>query len=178
MQHISFDGRISLLGLWLLGACSSGTDQRQPITSTPDDYCQRSCEKAHACDDTVLAATCRSMCEAALASYPKLRADFLGYAATCVQASGCSHTSASKCASEAEAQLPASDFGKSFCTAYVEADGKCDATGSPNPESTCLAAAKSYDDSALKSASNCFSQSCAELGTCLERAIPDITLAL
>ncbi|HET7539275.1 MAG TPA: hypothetical protein VFK05_05365 [Polyangiaceae bacterium] len=178
MQRFSLRSRAPLFGLLVLGACSSATDELQPITSTPEDYCQRSCEKAHSCNDTVDPPACRSSCQAALAESPKLRGDFLGYVATCVQASSCSSASTSKCESEARAQLPASTFGNGFCSAYLEASANCDAAEGAYPQSTCLEAAKTYDDSALKAGNDCLAQSCSELSACLDQALPEVTLAL
>ena len=164
--------------LWLLlgAACSSGTDEYQPITSTPDDYCQRRCEKAHACTETVNAAECRSACQSALATAPKLRADFLGYVAGCVENSSCANTSISKCTSEARAQLSLSKYGQNFCSAFVATGNQCDETGANYAESTCFEAAKTYDDSALKAANDCLSESCSELSACLARTIPEVAL--
>jgi len=164
--------------LWLLlgAACSSGTDEYQPITSTPDDYCQRRCEKAHACTDSINPAECRSACQSTLATEPKLRADFLGYVAGCVDSSSCGNTSISKCTSEAWAQLSVSAYGQNFCSAFVAAGNQCDDTGATYPESACFEAAKTYDDSALKAADDCLSKSCTELSACLARTMPKVTL--
>lgn len=165
--------------LWLLvlgAACSSATDEYQPITSTPDDYCERRCEKAHACTETINPAECRSSCSSALATRPKLRADFLGYIASCVETSSCGSTSISKCTSEAQAQLSVSKYGQTFCAAFVAAGNQCDDTGATYPESACFAAAKTYDDSALKAANDCLSPACTELSACLTRTVPKVML--
>jgi hypothetical protein len=164
------------LCLLLGAACSSATDEYQPITSTPDDYCQRRCEKAHACTETINPAECRSACQSTLATEPKLRADFLGYVVGCVENSSCGKTSIAKCASEAQALLSLSKYGQTFCAEYVAAGNQCDDTGATYPESACLGAAKTYDDSALKAANECLSQSCTDLGACLARAMPQVTL--
>jgi len=161
----------------LLGvACSSGTDEYRPITSTPDDYCQRRCTKAHACTETINPAECRSACQSSLATAPKLRADFLGYVAGCVENGSCGTTSSAKCTSEARAQLSLSKDGQTFCSAFVAAGNQCDDTGATYPESVCLEAAKTYDDSALSAANECLSQSCSELGACLASTIPKVML--
>ena len=120
---------------------------------------------------------CRSSCQDTLSTQPGLRGDFLGYVASCVQASSCVSTSTSKCKSEAVAQLAASDFGKSFCAAYLEASAQCDESGATYSESTCLGAAKTYDDSALKVARDCLARACSARDACLAQAIPDATLA-
>ena len=157
-------------------ACSTSTDEQQPITSTPNDFCQRRCEKAHACTETVNPAECRSSCQSALATEPKLRADFLGYVASCIESSGCERSSSSKCKSEAVAQLSASQYGQTFCTAYFAAGNQCDDSGASYPESTCFEAAKTYDDSALKAANDCLAQPCSGLRACFARTIPEATL--
>jgi len=167
---------VSILPLLLGSACSSSTEEHQPITSSPEDYCQRTCTKAHTCDDTTDAAECRSTCQSGLAAKPKLRADFLGYVAGCIDGSSCSPSSASKCKSEAQAQLSPSQYGKTLCTAFVAAGSKCDASGTSYPESACLEAAKSYDDSALQGANACLAQACEALNACLTRAIPEVAL--
>ncbi|HYQ27168.1 MAG TPA: hypothetical protein VER04_08110 [Polyangiaceae bacterium] len=168
----------SLVCSWLLGsACSSSKDERQAITSTPQDYCQRACDKAHLCNDATDVAECRSSCQALLAAKPTLRADFLGYVAACVESSTCSLSSASKCKKEAQAQLSATSYGLTLCTAFISASDKCGASGAGYPEDTCLTAAKSYDDSALKAANDCLSKSCASLSACLMQALPAVMLA-
>ncbi|HYP99213.1 MAG TPA: hypothetical protein VER96_11145 [Polyangiaceae bacterium] len=166
-----------LFVLPLGAACSSPSDEQRPITSTPDDFCQRRCEKAHTCVETVNPAECRSSCQSALATEPKLRADFLGYVAGCVESSSCEGSSTSKCKSEAQAQLSTSQYGQSFCTAYVAAGNQCDDSGATYPENTCLEAAKTYDDSALKAANDCLVQPCSALRACLARTIPEAMLA-
>src|SRR5262245_36717897 len=109
--------RPSLLRHWpglsclLLAACSSATEEHRPITSTPEDYCQRRCEKAHACTDAINAAECLSACQSALATQPKLRADFLGYVIGCAESSSCESLSTEKCSSEAVARLALSKDG-------------------------------------------------------------------
>lgn len=169
-------GSLALSTLLLVPACSSSTDERQPITSTPEDYCQRACDQAHACKDTTNSAECSSACRSALAVEPKLRADLLGYVASCIENSSCASTSTVKCTQEAQAQLSPSSFGKSFCTAFLAAGTQCDTSGATYPESTCFEAAKSYDDSALKAAQDCLAKSCSELSACLAQAIPDVML--
>lgn len=111
------------------------------------------------------------------ATEPKLRADFLGYVAGCVESSSCSGTLTSKCQSEARAQLSLSKYGQSFCASYVTAGNQCDDTGASYPESACFEAAKTYDDSALKAANDCLSKACAALRACLTEAIPDVMLS-
>ncbi len=170
---------LSLLLSTLLGAaCSSSSDERQAIISTPEEYCQDACEKAHACDDATDQAECRSSCQTELDAKPKLRADFLAYVASCIDSSACSMTSASKCKNEAQAQLAPSQYGQTFCSAFLAAGAKCDPTGATYPEAACLKAAKSYADSALKAANACLSKSCSTLSACLANAIPEVTLAL
>ena len=165
-----------LLSMPLCGACSTSTDERQPISSTPDDYCQRACAKVHGCIDATDPVECRNECQAGLAASPKLRADFLGYVAGCIDASACSSTSTSKCKSEALAQLSSSPYGKTLCSALLAAGAQCDPSGANYPESACLQAAKSYDDTSLKGANACLSQACETLSACLAQAIPDVTL--
>ena len=167
----------STLLLVLLGSsCSSATDERETIKSTPEDYCQNACQKAHACNDATDASECRSSCQTELGAKPQLRADFLAYVASCVDNRACSAASVGKCKNEAQAQLSASNYGQSFCTAFVEAGNRCEDSGASDPQTDCLAAAKSYDDSALKAANDCLGQSCAALSACLAQAIPDVTL--
>jgi len=165
-----------LLSVPLTSACSSSTDERQPITSTPQDYCQRACAKAHTCFDTTDPAECRSACQAKLTAGPQLRADFLGYVAGCIEESACSSMSTSKCKSEAQAQLSSSPYGKTVCSAFLATGAQCDPSGASYPETDCLQAAKSYDDSSLKIANDCLANSCAALSACLTQAIPDVTL--
>jgi hypothetical protein len=164
--------------LWLLlgAACSSPTDEYQPITSTPDDYCQRRCEKAHTCTETINPAECRSSCRSTLATEPKPRADFLGYVAGCVENSACGSASVGKCTSEARAQLSLSKYGQTFCGAFVATGNQCDDTGAAYPESACFEAGKTYDDGALASANECLSKPCAELSACLARTMPKLML--
>jgi len=167
----------SLLAGWLLGsACSSPKDERQAITSTPEEYCQRACDKAHICNDATDVAGCRSSCQAALAATPKLRADFLAYVAGCIDDSTCALSSAAKCKNEAQAQLSATSYGQSFCTAFMAVAVQCNASGAMYPEETCLTAAKSYDDSALKAAHDCLGESCATSSACFAQALPTVTL--
>lgn len=168
---------LALLCLPLAAACSSATDEYRPITSTPEDYCQRRCDQAHACTDSINPAECRSSCQSTLATQPKLRADFLGYVAGCVEGRSCGNTVTSKCKNEALAQLSVSEYGKSFCAAYLATGKQCDDTGASYPESACLEAAKTYDDSALKAANDCFTRSCAELGGCLAQTLPKASLS-
>ena len=85
-----------LCSLLLAAACSSSTDEQRPITSSPEDYCQRACSKAHACKDTIDSSECSSACRSAIAVEPKLRPDLLGYVATCIESSSCSSTSTVK----------------------------------------------------------------------------------
>lgn len=177
MRNSLFCHLLGVLSVLLGAACSSATDQQTPITSTPDDYCQRSCDKAHACNDATNAAECRSSCRSALATSPRLRGDFLGYVAGCLDDSSCMGTSSAKCTSEAQAQLSLSKYGQTFCAAFVAAGTQCDTTGTTYPESTCLEAAKTYDDSALKAANDCLSQPCTALAACLGRTIPEVTMA-
>ena len=165
------------LCMHLIAGCSSATDEYRPITSTPDDYCQRRCEKAHTCTDSINVAECRSSCLSTLATGPKLREDLLGYVGGCAETSDCTSSITSKCKSEALAQLSMSKYGQSFCAAYLEAGKKCDGTGSSYSESACFGAAKSYDDSALKAANDCLAKSCTELGSCLAQAIPEAALS-
>ena len=66
--------------------------------------------------------------------------------------------------------------GRVFCAAYDGAGSQCDDSGASYPESTCLEAAKSYEDSALKAANDCLGKPCAELSACLSQAIPEVTL--
>jgi len=172
-SHRHWLGHISLL---VLAACSSATDETKPLTTTAEDYCQRACIKAHACKDTTDASECISACRSSLAAQPQLRADLLAYVATCIESSTCTSSSTGKCTSEARAQLAASEVGKSLCTAFLAAGSKCDAGGASYPESTCLVAAKSYDDEALKVANACLAESCSALSACLTRAIPDVVL--
>jgi hypothetical protein len=160
----------------LSSACSSSTDERQPITSTPEDYCQRACAKAHACFDTIDPAECRSACQAKLTAGPKLRADFLGYVAGCIEESACSSMSSSKCKSEAQAQLSSSPYGKTLCSALLAAGANCGPSGATYAETGCLQAAKSYADGSLKIANDCLAKPCETLGACLTEAIPDVTL--
>src|SRR6478609_1522127 len=160
-----------LFVLPLGAACSSSTEEHRPITSTPDDFCQRRCERAHACVQTINPAECRSSCQSALATEPKLRADFLGYVIGCVESNSCEGSSTSKCKSEAVAQLSTTQYGQSFCAAYVAAGNQCDDSGATYPESTCFEAAKTYDDSALKAANDCLAQQCNALRACLARTI-------
>jgi hypothetical protein len=174
--------RVGLLS-WLVcalllgSACSSTTDERQAITSTPEDYCQRACDRAHTCNDATDVAECRASCQAALAGQPTLRADLLGYVASCVESSACSLASVGKCKNEAQAQLSTTSYGQSLCTAFIAASDKCGVSGAGYPEGTCLTAAKSYADSALKAANDCLSKSCATLSACLTQALPSVTLA-
>ena len=49
-------------------------------------------------------------------------------------------------------------------------------TGVTYPESSCLEAAKSYDDSALKAANACLAEACGGLSPCLAQSIPDVSL--
>jgi len=169
--------RLLWLCTFISAACSSSTDERQTITSTPEAYCQSACRKAHTCNDATDQVACRTACQTELAAQPKLRADFLGYVAGCIESATCSSTSAAKCKNEAEAQLAASKYGRTFCADYVSSGAQCDPGGSEYPDTTCLKAAKSYEDSALQSANGCLAQSCATLSACLLRAIPDVTLA-
>ena len=167
----------SLFCVLLLGsACSSSTDEQRAITSTPQDYCQQACQKAHACADAIDASECRSSCQTKLLAKPKLRGDFLAYVGTCIDSSACSAASASKCKNEANAQLAPSKYGQTLCAAYVAAGTICDDSGATYPSELCFEAAKSYDDSALQAANDCLAQSCADLGACLAQAIPDVTL--
>jgi len=168
--------RLGVLSLLLGTACSSASDQQTPITTTPDDYCQRSCDKAHACNDTTNAAECRSSCRSALATSPQLRGDFLGYIAGCIDDSSCTGTSSAKCTSEAQAQLSPSKYGQTFCAAFMATGNQCDSTGATYPESACLEATKTYDDGALKAANDCLSQPCSALSACLARTMPEVML--
>jgi len=165
----------ALLSLSLAVACSS-SDEQQPITSTPAQYCASSCAKAHACNDAIDVVECGSSCQGELGAAPELRADLLGYVSGCVESSACSSSTTVKCKNEAQAQLAISSYGKSFCSAFVAAGMQCDATGANYPETDCLGAAKSYQDSALKAANDCLGKPCAELSACLARAIPEVTL--
>lgn len=176
--------RQSLFASWLAyfgwlsiaAGCSSAHDEKTAITTTPTDYCQRRCDKAHGCNDAINPAECRSSCQSALATQPQLRADFLGYVAGCIDTSGCDSTTTSKCKSEAQAQLAVSKYGESFCSAYVAAGNQCDDTGAAYPASACLEAAKTYDDGALKAANDCLAEPCSGLHACLARTIPQATL--
>lgn len=127
--------------------------------------------------NTINPAECRSSCQSALATQPKLRAQFLGYVASCSETSSCGAELTTKCKSEAVAQLSISKYGQSFCAAFVAAGTQCDDSGATYPESACIEAARTYDDSALHAANDCFSKSCSELSACLAHAIPDVMLA-
>jgi hypothetical protein len=176
MKQPSFRHWLGPFAVLVLAACSSATDERSPLTSTTEDYCQRACVKAHACKDTTDATECSSACRSSLAAQPPLRSDLLAYVATCIENSTCASGSTVKCTSEARAQLAASDIGKKFCTALLAAGTTCDASGASYPESSCLIAAKSYEDEALKVAHACLTESCSTLSACLARAIPDVML--
>jgi len=167
----------SLLGLLLLeGACSSSKDESQPITASAEQYCERTCDQAHTCDDASDVAQCGSSCQSALAAKPSLRPDFLAYVAGCIETNDCSLTSRSKCKNEAQAQLFASSYGQTFCAAFVAAGAQCDPSGSQYPQAACLVAAKSYADSALETANACLSKACLDLRACLTQALPVVTL--
>ncbi|HYQ41482.1 MAG TPA: hypothetical protein VER11_05935 [Polyangiaceae bacterium] len=176
MRNTFLRRKLGVIFLLFGTACSSATDQQTPITSTSEDFCQRSCDKAHACNDATNPAECRSSCRSALATAPELRTDFLGYVASCIEDSNCVGTSRAKCTSEAQAQLSPSKYGQTFCAAFVAAGSQCDSTGATYPESTCFEAAKTYDDSALQAANDCLSQACTSLAACLARTIPDVML--
>jgi hypothetical protein len=165
------------LGMLLLGSgCSSTTDEPRAVTSTSAEYCQRTCAKAHVCNDAADQAACRSACQTELAAKPKLRGDFLAYVASCIESSSCAQTSAAKCKNEAQAQLAPSNDGRNFCTAYLVAGGACDASSASYSEQDCFEAAKSYDDSALEGANHCLSEPCEGLPACLMLAIPAVAL--
>ncbi|HYP74825.1 MAG TPA: hypothetical protein VER12_02645 [Polyangiaceae bacterium] len=176
MPSPSLPIRAALLVALLGSACSSERDERRPVTSTPEDYCQRSCDKARACEAARNPAECRSSCQSAIATEPAIRPDLLGYVAGCIEGSDCASTSTLKCTSEAQAQLAASNYGQTFCEAYLAAGTKCDDGGTTYSATRCLEAAKTYDDGALRAANDCLARSCAESRACLAQAIPSVIL--
>jgi hypothetical protein len=148
---------------------AGATTEAASASADPSSFCESFCTKNATCDSRVDAQTCTTKCDDEVASTLKRRrADIVGGAATCFEASDChqvlSGTRLRECLDEAAVSVAPTDKVKTFCDGLVGAFERCD---SHFDRAVCLDAIKVFSDATLAQGEACLDKSCSQMATCV-----------
>lgn len=163
-----------VVGTLVAGGCSSSSSGSgsSATGATYVEYCRRVCAKVLSCDQRLDVASCEAECRNNNATQgPKLRGEYLGGLAGCLERADCASLLQSAeetvdgCRAEVTLLLSPTPAGQGFCDRYEQARRNCSRTFD---KVACLLMARLFSDATFASASPCLSRACDGIDACVD----------
>jgi hypothetical protein len=143
-----------------------------------EQSCTKSCERVHACDDSIDAEECQQNCVHDYSPYGEhLRKEFLDEVDQCIADARCSDLGVSafdnSCRRDATERIGANLKAVELCDVVADTLAVCaNAVAVTMPSSdACIQGMKIFNDATLKAAADCGEEPCAQLGKCFTSAL-------
>lgn len=146
------------------------TTEGDATAADPTSLCATFCARNAACDSKLDEQTCNTTCDDKLGGMKKVRADLLGAARECFEASDCREVLGgdrlAECIAESAVSVAPTAAGKKFCDDLIASQDKCG--DMEIDRAKCLSFSKTFSDTTLSKASTCTSKSCAQIMPCVD----------
>jgi hypothetical protein len=154
--------RSLLLAVAFLAACSTTSDRSASALGHDGDLCDRFCDRVHACNESSSVSLCLNDCEGTNGKVlPKLRTDYLGAVATCLDDTECKVMGLSafqSCIATTRDTITPSAATTTYCGEVVEFEDRC---GYAHADlASCSEQAKIFDDAILGQYGACLAREC------------------